>query len=146
MPTITPYVLHTQSVVNLISELQDRYGGELKNVFKHQKNKVTEFFLYFAYLVKYSLLYIYENQPSKAVTLFTIWPQDFRTVSKLLESAKGDEILVLGIHRNRLPQLSVLHIELINYIFSKSLLKPWENLSWFFEYHEEKIVSGLLEK
>lgn len=132
MPTsITPFVMITAETRELVNQLEEKYQTTLPNVFKGREGSATEFLVYYAYLSAMKKLTRYSRGEKPVRTLFTVWPQESATVSRLVrESAEAGSVL-FGLHRNRVPQLSDSQVGEISALWRKNLLKPWEDPQWF---------------
>ncbi|QIM61883.1 hypothetical protein A1D29_00310 [Pasteurellaceae bacterium Orientalotternb1] len=142
MPTITPYVMDTKSVRSLVSILETSYNGNIAKIFEKYHGKVTEFFLYFAYLKKTNQVdRLYENSKSICTTFFAQSPSEYSLIDKNMKDIAGNEnIHLIGLHKSRLPQLSQEHLYLLQNVLSKSLLYPWEDLKWFLDWNNQHII------
>ncbi|OOR83861.1 DUF6492 family protein [Moraxella canis] len=140
IPTITPYVIETNIMIQLLKYLQPRIGNDLSKLFESFHGKITEFFLYYAFLYKYNLLAKYKHKPIICRTLFAIYPSNYADVDKMIKNLKEDNIYLLGLHRKRLAQLSVEHTEIINLLLNEILIFPWERLDWFIDPKNQSTI------
>lgn len=139
IPTITPYVIDTKLMRELIDELKSTFGNDLSLSFKNSHGKVTEFFLYLAYLHKSNSFSNYKKSKPICRTFFASWPSEYSEVDQLIKNFEKDKIYMLGLHRQRLSQLSVEHIKLLEKYLDEKLLRPWEALSWFIDSEKQSI-------
>jgi hypothetical protein len=129
-PTTTPYLLITAEVRALLARIEERHGA-LAEVFADM-GSATEFFLYYAHLVdRYGDDMPYVGAEPRVRALFRRWPQDPRQVETVLSEAVAEDVPVLGIHRERLPQLSSDQRRQIEHIWRRHLLRPHEDADWF---------------
>ncbi len=125
MPTITPYALRPDLVRLLLGYIstQSKTKAEIafnKNV---SLSKATEFFLYYAFLAKLDAIdEYYCHAPRLCETLFTVWPQEPQTATQMLAAVKDGRFSMLGLHRNRLPQLTGEHKTIIRKIWEPLIL------------------------
>ena len=103
MPATTPYVLSRPLVVALIDEIERREGESFADFFHKPKRHITEFFLYFFYLLSLDrpLEQIYRFGPRNTVTLFTRWPNTEEQLREALDKIDQPPILMFGLHSNR---------------------------------------------
>lgn len=129
-PTTTPYLLITAEVHALLERIEARHG-RLAESFSDM-GSATEFFLYYAHLVdRYGEDPPYVDSEPRVTALFRRWPQDPREVERLLSEAVADDVPVLGIHRERIPQLSSAQRLQIEDIWRRFLLQSSEDTDWF---------------
>lgn len=142
MPTITPYVMNTKLVKDLVSVLESNYDGNISRVFEKYHGKVTEFFLYFAYLLKVNQVdFLYKNSRPSCITFFAQYPSEYGVVDKYMkEIDENENIYLIGLHKNRLSQLSQEHFCLLENICYRSLLLSWERLDWFLDSKKQNII------
>lgn len=124
----------------LIIFLQQNYDENLSIVFERFHGKVTEFFLYFAFLHKLNIIDKYIDNPFSCRTFFAIYPSDYGQVDKMLRNLDKDGIKILGLHRKRLNQLSVEHKDLLNNIVKEDLLYCYENIDWFIDAKNQSSI------
>ena len=103
MPATTPYVLSRPIVVAMIEEIEEREGVSFADFFHTPKRHITEFFLYFFYLLTLDrpLEEIYRFGPRNTITLFTRWPNTKELLVGALEKIDQPAILMFGLHSNR---------------------------------------------
>ncbi|WP_229667411.1 hypothetical protein, partial [Micrococcus flavus] len=89
--------------------------------------------LYYAHLVAEDKLGLYVDAPSPVRTLFTSWPQDPAAVLRMIAEATSGEVVMFGLHRNRLSQLTEEQRNAVTSMWHQDLLKPWEQGDWFME-------------
>lgn len=107
MPATTPFVLYTDAVKNMMAMIEALEKTSFEKFFHSPGRDVTEFFLYFAYLVhqKEDFEKIYKFGGRFAVTLFTRWPDTAEQQEKALERLADPGIFVFGLHKNRVSAL-----------------------------------------
>lgn len=131
-PTTTPYLLITAEVRALLDRIGKRHGP-LADTFEDM-GSATEFFLYYAHLVdRFGDAMPYVNSEPRVTALFRRWPQDPLEVERLLTEAVTNDVPVLGIHRERVPQLSPRQRSQIVSIWRRHLLGPDEDAEWFLD-------------
>lgn len=130
MPSITPYVMNTRLTRDLVAMIEARARSPLP-IALNESGGATEFLLYYAYLVQTENLDFYFNGRLPVNTLFTIWPQDEKLIAEKIEECRRGDVPIFGLHRNRIPQLSVESRELLFSMWHEKLLAPWEDASWF---------------
>lgn len=133
MPTTTPYLMLTDEVSKTVARVEAKFGKELPDAI-YDTGGATEFFLYYAHLVSAHDTLPYALRPSPTRTLFTSWPQDHAKVLELVDDAASKDVPMFGLHRNRLPQLSPVQREAIKSLWSRHLLRDWEDADWFLAY------------
>lgn len=135
MPTITPYLMDTNVVREMMSALESTYSGKpFGNLFEDELSMATEFFLYWAYLLSTDQAGLYEHGDKMAVTVFTKYPRRSSDFLLLLDSARADRVAMFGLHRRRIPQLSDAQRSLIVGLWEAELLAADEDAAWFMEY------------
>lgn len=147
MPTITPYVMDTESAKDLVIFLEKQYSRNIAKVFEKYHGKVTEFFIYFAYLIKTNKIdLLYKDSKQICITFFAQYPSEYGIVDKYIkEISENEEIYLIGLHKNRLAQLSKEHLEILKNVLYKHLLYPWEDLNWFLDYQNQDILNQTKE-
>lgn len=130
IPSVTPYIMYTDIVCELIEGLTSAAEPDLLKTIESSRG--TEFLLYYAQLHKSDALGRYDLSGVPAVTLFTNWPQDEVDVLRMLNQLEDKSAVVFGLHRNRLPQLSAEQIGTISKLWGRELLHTDEDASWFF--------------
>lgn len=129
IPSITPYVLYIDQVAALTEYIVDRYHTDLLTAIG--KTGGTEFLLYYAQILKSGAISRYDFGGQPARTLFTNWPQDSNMVMDIIYSCVDERVCVFGLHRNRLPQLSVEQTRAISEMWHRHLLRDGEDSNWF---------------
>lgn len=107
MPATTPFTLYTRAVKEMLCEIEAREGAKFEDVFLSPGRDLTEFFLYFGYLLKIeqNLDRIYRFGARNAVTLFTRWPDTAEQQDAVLRKLEEPNIVVFGLHKNRFAVL-----------------------------------------
>jgi hypothetical protein len=115
MPATTPFVLSTTLVREMIDFIEKKESCTFTEFFHAPRRNVTEFFLYFAFLVaNHSPIEdVYAFGKRIAVTLFTRWPDTPERVHAALDKLSDASSVVFGLHSNRLPALDAAAIETI---------------------------------
>ncbi|WP_028634966.1 DUF6492 family protein [Pseudomonas parafulva] len=120
MPTITPYTMKPELVRLMLSRIKSdaRLEGSGSLSTAPALKKVSEFFLYFAFMQKIGCVGDYYQASGKLCeTLYTTWPQDHDIVERFLNDLLSGKYFVFGLHRKRLPQLTDTEKELISEIW-----------------------------
>ncbi|WP_156463129.1 DUF6492 family protein [Pseudomonas sp. Leaf129] len=120
MPTVTPYTMKPSLVRLMINAIRtDPRIHDKQNIFSSPSLEgVSEFFLYYAFLLKLgSIDDYYHASPRLCETLYTVWPQDRGIVKRYLSAVASGEYHVFGLHRKRLPQLSADERQMISNIW-----------------------------
>lgn len=126
MPATTPFVLSTSIVRNMMSFIEAKEGVPFETFFHSPHRNVTEFFLYFAYMVKLCspIEQFYSFGPRNAVTLFTRWPDTEEKLRAALDRLSDPEIVMFGLHKNRVMNLDRHFGRLISNYWAKVGLFP----------------------
>jgi hypothetical protein len=110
MPATTPYVLDSAAVRDLLDDIEDREGVSFEKFFHAPGRDVTEFFLYFAHLLRSnSVETLYRFGPRNAATLFTRWPESEEDIEQVLAKARKPSSVMFGLHKNRVGVLTGAH-------------------------------------
>jgi len=120
MPTITPYTMKPELVRLMLSRIKS--DARLENCASLSTapamKKVSEFFLYYAFMQKIGCINDYYGGANKLCeTLYTTWPQDHAIVERFLNDLLSGKYYVFGLHRKRLPQLTDSEKDLISRIW-----------------------------
>lgn len=109
MPTVTPYVVNTQIMREIIDYVEKKCGASFEEGFHAPGMDVTEFYLYFGYIIKYfsPLESIYAFGSPLCAALFTRSPSTPEGFVKVMKRLRSPSIIMLGLHRNRVGALSV---------------------------------------
>lgn len=131
-PSVTPYVMYTEYAREVCQFLENKYGLPLPLVF-NETGDATEFLMYYAHVAGRHGIDTYANavQPNK--TLFTVGPRDPEKVVELITAVRDENIAMFGLHRNRVPKLDTEQRTLIDELWHRHLLHPWESSAWFME-------------
>lgn len=122
MPIITPYMMITEEVRNLVKFVENKHNKAFVECFVEDCKNCTEFFLYFSWLLKNGSFTHYCNAQSESVTLFTKYPESHELCKKLIANATTGNIKVFGLHRKRISQLDGEEIKLLGELWGKSNL------------------------
>lgn len=102
--TVTPFVLDTAAVRDLVEDVESTYGAPFGKVFV--QNDLTEFFLYAGWLLRrdgtLETVIDLVDEPNAM-----IWPRaaDLEGVRAAIRTAVEHDLPVLGVHRNAVPRL-----------------------------------------
>jgi len=115
MPATTPYILMTNIVRQLIEYVEDREGVGIEEVMLSRNRHVTEFFLYYGFLLRSGLVPedIYKFTKKRGVTLFTRWPEREEDLDRALGLLARPEYKMFGLHRNRVARMTGQQRQLI---------------------------------
>lgn len=133
LPTITPYVMVTSEVLDLIRRIEKQFNKSFLESFDEDLRSTTEFFLYYSHLVTNGRPLSYVAAPPLVTTLFTQWPQDPAVVMRLITDAERSTRPLFGLHRLRLPQLTAEQSDAIARLWRIGLLESQEDEAWFLE-------------
>lgn len=116
MPASTPYVLDVPVVRYLLKYVETRERCEFAEFFLKRTRHVTEFFMYFGFMLRFGVApeTLYYFEAPRSISLFTRAPERPDAVLRALRSLRGERIVALGLHRNRLPQLQDRERRLLN--------------------------------
>lgn len=133
MPTTTPYLMQAKDAAGTMDRLEAKFDMPFDKAIR-ETHGATEFFLYFAFLLSTHKDIPYASGPSPTRTLYTSWPEAHSVALEMIEEAGERNVPMFGLHRNRLPQLSSIQSEAIKELWSRHLLKDWEDADWFLAY------------
>ncbi|EEI62310.1 DUF6492 family protein [Corynebacterium glucuronolyticum] len=137
IPSITPFVMNTKVVNQLLDYIHATYGQSLPEFFKGREGTATEFLLYYSFLCKVDKLAdYYLTEHTQVHTLFVISPEDPKILDRMVREASNREVLMFGLHRKRIPNLSNVQRESILSMWKNSILYAWEDASWFMKLEE----------
>lgn len=108
LPATTPFLLKTVIVRQMIEFIEDREGIHFDDFMVKQKNSITEFFLYNAYLMTLDggIESVYRFGPRVSGTLFRRSPNTAEGVDALLDALVSGALQTFGIHRERVHSLT----------------------------------------
>ena len=113
LPTVTPYLMITSLVKDLLKEVEKREGNGIYELIS-KNDKITEFLLYFSYLAyRGGIEHFYSLETKPYATLFTKWPESEGDIKRVLESTKQDNVWMFSVHSKRFSQLKVNEIDFI---------------------------------
>lgn len=131
MPTITPYLMSREDVLAMIEIVARREQMSFAEAFAKPLSGVTEFYLYYAYLVFSGRLNSYHPAAPLVTTLFTSWPSDPAVVASCIADAATCRKPMFGLHWRRLPQLTPDQRSGIVDMWRLHLLRAGEDPTWF---------------
>lgn len=104
MPATTPFPLSAPLVREMMEGIEAREGVSFEQFFHSPNRNVTEFFLYFAHLVRVHspVESVYSFGRRNTVTLFTRWPETDEQVRDALKKLSHASIVMFGLHKNRI--------------------------------------------
>ena len=106
LPTVTPYMMNTQTVKDLCIAIREKGYETLKDAFE-ANNKITEFLLYFAFIAKTTGVNAqYEIAKRNYATLFASYPQTDEAFDHVIGSTRLPEVTSFAVHSRRFAQLS----------------------------------------
>lgn len=107
--TVTPYLMVTRIVRDLVEAIEDMEKAPLIRYFsaENDEKKSSEFFLYYAYIVSRIGPYdsIYSCTLRAQATLFTQHPRTDEAFEKIMRSAEKGVCYAFGVHRRRMGAL-----------------------------------------
>ncbi len=107
MPATTPYALSTVCVRGMLDEIEERERVTFADFFHAPRRHLTEFFLYFAFLEARCspIENLYAFGRRNTLTLFTKYPDTEDQLKEALAKLKQREIIMFGLHKNRILSL-----------------------------------------
>ena len=107
MPATTPYVLSTGCVRRMLAEIESREQMAFAEFFHTPRRHLTEFFLYFAFLMAHCrpIEDLYEFGRRNTLTLFTRYPDTEAQLQEALKKLSERSIVMFGLHKNRILSL-----------------------------------------
>lgn len=106
LPTVTPYMMITQTVKDLMTAIRDQGCDTLVDAFQ-RNSKITEFLLYYAYIASTTgVTAQYEMGPRPYATLFARYPDTPKAFAHVLQTAQNADVLSFAVHSRRFAQLS----------------------------------------
>lgn len=146
LPTVTPYLMITALVRDLLEEVKKREGtGIYELILKN--NKLTEFLLYFSYLTyRGGKSHFYGFEPKPYATLFTKWPESEIDINRVLDSTLHDSVWMFSVHSKRFQQLKSNEIDFISNLWvERKLFDNTDSAKKFIE-HQAKPPSSPLQE
>jgi hypothetical protein len=130
MPNITPYVFYTDLVCALIEEIEKREKVPFVNAFL-DKLETTEFLIYYAFLLARhgTVAQHYEAAPFVCKTLFKNTPSDEEAANKLIQDIREPSVIMFGLHRKRIRNLTYPQRKAIKRIWEEAGLSITPSLS-----------------
>jgi len=124
LPTVTPYLMITDVVVEMLEAIAARIGGPVIEAIRAD-DKRTEFMLYYGHVAaRHGVETLYDMGLKPYATLFTRWPQQAPDVLAVLASTGRPEVHTLGIHIKRFAQLTPEQITVLAGIWQEAGLFP----------------------
>jgi hypothetical protein len=108
MPATTPYALYSELVKDMLSEIEVLEKVSFDAFFHQPGRDVSEFFLYFSYVMRRfgSPEELYSFSRRNTVTLFTRWPDTEAQQMEVLHKLDNSAIKIFGLHKNRINALN----------------------------------------
>ncbi len=108
MPTVTPYVVRTDIVREIIEYVEKQCGVCFEEGFHAAGMDVTEFYLHFGYIIRYysPIQNIYDFGDPLCASLFTRSPSTAEGFARVMKRLRSSSTLMFGLHRNRIGALS----------------------------------------
>ena len=140
MPSITPFVLYTKAVLNMITEIENIQNLSFDECFLSGKENVSEFGLYAAFFIKnnISLESAYWCDKTICTTLWRQWASTEERQLKQLANLSHDDMVMLGLHRNSFSPMSDQA--------RKTIFKIWVDSGLFEEGSDAAAYWDVLEK
>lgn len=125
MPATTPFVMDRSFVKTMIQSIEGRSGVDFLKFFHVKARPTTEFFLYYAFLLKNDLVdRAYEFRDSTTITLFAMWPETAEKFEWAINRARQPSTKFFGLHRKRGPQLDAGQRALVEDVWHDAGLLP----------------------
>lgn len=120
LPAVTPYMMITRMVRDLLDHLREKSGKPVFDLMI-EEGRFTEFFLYYANLLRHGPVEeFYDLQGRNYATLFGNWPQRDEVVERVIRSAEKDKVLSFGVHARRFAQLTETQAEMISDLWERT--------------------------
>jgi hypothetical protein len=105
LPSVTPYVFYTELVRAMLTFLDDRFSSDFDGYFLSKGVDISEFDLYFAYLIASSVNIgdFYSIGKNFSSTLFRNFDKSAEAELRRIESFKNPGVSVIGIQKERYP-------------------------------------------
>ncbi len=135
LPSVTPYVLITKVVNELLDLVEESEGHNVYGLIA-KNNRITEFLLYCAYIMRKGKIndaYALKQKPY--ATLFTKWPETESDVKRVLESTASDAVWMFSVHIRRFEKLKPSEIEFISELWvERKLFSSKREAKTFIDY------------
>lgn len=120
LPTVTPYMMKTQIVRSMLGDFRKMFNKNAAQVIS-ENNKRTEFFMYYAYMLKISggWKQFYQASRRKYVTLFTRYPEGQDLTTSVIARVSNSDVYCFAIHKKRFDTLSKAD--------ENQIIEMWEN-------------------
>jgi len=109
MPTTTPLTIKKSTMLAMLDLIEHRERTDILTAFfcSNDLKDTTEFLLYYAFVLKEfgRASEVYDQSSPIAVTFFSTSPKSAPGIIHLLRRLDGEEVKVLGIHRERFKRL-----------------------------------------
>lgn len=113
LPTVTPYLMITDVVRAMLSEVRERSGFGVVDLIR-ENDRRTEFLLYAGFISStIGMDKAYVAGPRPCATLYTKWPEKDEDVRRVLGTVERPDVYAMGIHARRYPQLTQEHAALV---------------------------------
>ena len=120
LPTVTPYILKTDLVRDMLGEIAAIRGKNVLEVIQ-ENDRRTEFLLYYAFLRKKGVVSaLYHFSKRRYTTLFRRFPEGQDLTTQVISRAHDPSVYCFSIHADRFPSLSTVDIQSIVSIWTKS--------------------------
>lgn len=108
--TVTPYMMKTEVACEMLAEIESTRGKNIAQII-HEDDKRTEFFLYYAYMVKKGIRDQHYAKSRRAYcTLFARYPEGQEMTTHVISRARNPEVHTFSVHKRRFEQLSEIDI------------------------------------
>lgn len=127
--TTPPYVFDTQVGRDLVDHLEKTSGKDIATFFQSKDSLATEFFLYYAFVLKTFGTHEKHYVPvpdQMSATFFRIWPERRELIDAQLAKALKGKFKIFGVHRGRIALLEPQDIDRICQLWVKCRLLPDE--------------------
>lgn len=104
--TVTPYMMKTVVARSLLADMEAKHSMNIAEVIA-EDDKRTEFFLYYAYMIKEGLAEKYYRKSKRSYcTLFARYPEGQELTSLVIARAYDPAVHTFSVHKRRFEQLS----------------------------------------
>lgn len=127
-PCVTPYCVSNKLVQAMMTCATKISETTFEDLFLTQNRIITEFYMIFGYAFKHDLLddfFSYRERPN-FLTLFNLWPSTDAQKEFAYKRADDNDVIAIGIHRNRYKKLTEDEENMITRKFTETAISPNE--------------------
>jgi Family of unknown function (DUF6492) len=105
---VTPFVMPRHLVLEMMASIEAREGNEFSRYFLVNNGLLTEFFLYYGYILSRfdDPLIVHSPRVSGIITLFRRWPDTREKFRWAAARVQDPRTFCFGLHRGRLSHMS----------------------------------------